>query len=829
MRRGAKPERGDAAAARSRKSGRTTVRDLEERLSNALQREAASLEREAAAQEQLRTVSRALGEAHEQQIATSEILQIISSSPTSAQPVFEAIAESAVRLMGAAMASVYQFDGTLIHLRTLTPATWPHVDELRRQYPRSPDMALAAGRVILERRMLHLADLQTHPSTPPVTRQVAERMGLKTVLWVPMLRDGAPIGVLGVVRDVAALFSDAQVRLLQTFADQAVIAIENVRLFNETKEALEQQTATSDILRVISSSPTDLQPVFEAIVDNAMRLFRAWAVAALRSDGQRLHLIAARGGHPGTEGYLRNESPWPIGAPLPAARAVESRALVHIADIESDPTVDQELRDLARTRGWRSVLAAPMLRDGQPIGAITVTRVDAGPFSAADIGVLQTFADQAVIAIENARLLGELRARTNALTRSVEELTALGDVSRALSSTLDLETVLTTIVSRAVELSGLDGGVVFEYDDASEEFVQRVATETGGALAEARRTTRIRKGEGVLGRTAITLEPVQVPDITMPGAYESRLRDSVVDSGIRAILAVPMLRENRLIGCLVVTRNDAGEFPVNTIERLRTFATQSALAIQNARLFREIEEKSRELEAASRHKSEFLANMSHELRTPLNAIIGFSEVLADGFFGDVNEKQTEYLHDILESGRHLLSLINDILDLSKIEAGRMELEVDTFDLRQAVDNAVTLVRERASRRGVRLDQAVDRGLTTVQADERKVKQVVLNLLSNALKFTAEGGRVTVRARRVDEMAEIAVIDTGLGIAPEDQDAVFEEFRQVGTAAKRVEGTGLGLALCRKFVELHGGRIWVTSELGVGSTFTFTIPVLRPLP
>jgi len=420
-------------------------------------------------------------------------------------------------------------------------------------------------------------------------------------------------------------------------------------------------------------------------------------------------------------------------------------------------------------------------------------------------------------------LFTELQARTGELTRSVEQLTALGEVGRAVSSTLDLETVLTTIVSRAVELSKLDGGVVFEYEEATEEFVHRAATETGGALAEARRATRVQKGEGVVGRTAITLEPVQVPDITVPGAHESRLRENLIESGVRAILAVPMVREGRLIGSLVVSRNHPGNFPIEAIELLRTFATQSALAIQNARLFHEIADKSRQLEAASRHKSEFLANMSHELRTPLNAIIGFSEVLAQGMFGDVNEKQSEYLHDILDSGRHLLSLINDILDLSKIEAGRMELEVSEFDLPQAIQNALTLVRERALRCGIALHHVIDNRVAGIRADERKVKQVLLNLLSNAIKFTPEGGGIEVRAVPVGGMVEVSVTDTGVGIAPEDQAAVFEEFRQVGTADKKAEGTGLGLALSRKFIELHGGRISVRSQLGTGSTFTFTLP------
>src|SRR5262249_53104098 len=290
--------------------------------------------------------------------------------------------------------------------------------------------------------------------------------------------------------------------------------------------------------------------------------------------------------------------------------------------------------------------------------------------------------------IENARLFNELRERTAELTRSVGQLTALGEVGQAVSSSLDLETVLTTIVQRAVLLTGVDGGVVFEYDELAEQFEQRVATAQEGPLAEARRATRIRKGEGVLGRTAITREPVQVPDITLEGAYESRLRENLVQSGVRALLAVPMLREGHLMGSLVVNRNTPGDFPPETVDVLRTFATQSALAIQNARLFHEIEDKSRQLEAASQHKSEFLANMSQELRTPLNAIIGYSELLEEEA-GDLDGgRLVPDLQKIATAAKHQLSLINDILDLSKVEAGRMELEMTDFDLPVAIDNAL---------------------------------------------------------------------------------------------------------------------------------------------
>ncbi len=323
---------------------------------------------------------------------------------------------------------------------------------------------------------------------------------------------------------------------------------------------------------------------------------------------------------------------------------------------------------------------------------------------------------------------------------------------------------------------------------------------------------------------AVTREPLQIPDIAAEGAYEGRLRGALLEAGTRAVLAIPLLHEERTVGGLVVTRRRPGAFTAEIVEILSTFATQSALAIQNARLFREIEAKGRQLAAASQHKSEFLANMSHELRTPLNAIIGFSEVLVDRMFGELNEKQEEYLKDIYSSGTHLLSLINDILDLSKIEAGRMELEPEDFDLPAAIDDALLLVRERAGRRGIALERHVQAGVGEIRADARKVKQVLLNLLSNAVKFTPEGGRIDVRVRLEEGNAEISVTDSGIGIAAEDQEAVFEEFRQVGKADKKAEGTGLGLALCRKFVELHGGHIWVHSELGRGSTFTFTIPV-----
>jgi signal transduction histidine kinase len=465
-----------------------------------------------------------------------------------------------------------------------------------------------------------------------------------------------------------------------------------------------------------------------------------------------------------------------------------------------------------------------MLREDRLIGVITTWRREVRPFSDKQVALVKTFADQAVIAVENARLLQELQQRTRELVRSVEELKALGEVGQAVSSTLDLEIVLTRIVSHAVQLSGTDGGAIYEYDEHAEEFQLRATDRMEEELITALRANPPSLGGGVVGRAASGREPIQIPDISEAHAYPPRMRELLARFGFRASLAIPLLREDHIIGALVVRRKSTGEFRPEVIELLKTFATQSALAIHNARLFREIEEKGRQIEAANRHKSEFLANMSHELRTPLNAIIGFSEVLLDPSLKVSDEEQSQFLTDVLSSGKHLLGLINEILDLAKIEAGKLELQIEPALLQDVVEAVSNTMRSLAVKKSIDLRVESDERLAPFPMDGARVKQVLLNLVGNAIKFTPEGGRVWVRAGSMNGDVRVEVGDTGPGIPDHDHERIFLEFQQAGSDSGKPQGTGLGLALAKKFVEMHGGKIWLESEVGKGSRFFFTLPI-----
>jgi len=579
-----------------------------------------------------------LREALNQQIATADILRVISSSPTDVRPVFEAIVKAAKGFGGACAATACTFDGERIEL-----VAHSEMDTAGRERPGVPDRTSLSGRVLLEHRAVeipYLADDAEYDVARFNHTGDRDRHGI----GVPMLRDGQPIGVLCVWWPGRGHVPDKYVSLLKTFADQAAIAVENVRLFNETNEALERQTATANILRVISQSQTDAAPVFEAIVNSAKALGNADDVGLVRLEGGQIHYITNTNKRDDDLALFRATYPRPVDRSTLAGRAILGGGTVEIADLRTDS----------------------------------------------------------------------------------------------------------------------------EYD--------RAFAKTGGIFPRG--------------------------------------------------LGVPLMRDGAAVGALVVWWRDPGSVPPKFAELIRTFADQAVIAIENVRLFNEIQEKSRQLEIANQHKSEFLANMSHELRTPLNAIIGFSEVMLGGMAGGLAGKQKEFVGDIRDSGKHLLGLINDILDLSKIEAGRMELDIARFNLRAAMENAMTLVRGRAERHGISLDAAIGEDIGDYDGDERKFKQIMLNLLTNAVKFTPEGGTVTMAAERVDGSYVFSVIDSGIGIAPEDHARIFEEFRQVGAAERKAEGTGLGLTLTRKLVELHGGSIQVRSALGKGATFTFNLPIVE---
>jgi signal transduction histidine kinase len=416
----------------------------------------------------------------------------------------------------------------------------------------------------------------------------------------------------------------------------------------------------------------------------------------------------------------------------------------------------------------------------------------------------------------------KVEMRTRELARSVDELRALGEVSRAVNSTLDLETVLSTIVAKAVQLSGTEAGAIYVFSNRRQKFRLRATYGMSEELIHAIRSHAGYLSDTALGEAVAERHALELPDLREEPP--SPVRDIILQAGYRGLLVVPLLRSESVVGALVVRRKEPGAFPKESIELLTTFAEQSVLAIQNARLFGEIEEKGRQLEIASRHKSQFLANMSHELRTPLNSVLGFTEMLADGLYGDLPERAKGALTKVQKNGRHLLGLINDVLDLSKIEAGQLSLALDDYSMTQVVNTVLTTTEPLARAKGLKLTATVPPGLPMGRGDERRLTQVLLNLVGNALKFT-DAGSVNISARATDSLFEVAVRDSGPGIAPEDQERIFDEFQQVDdSSTRRKGGTGLGLAISRRIVEMHGGLLSVDSTPGSGSTFRIMIPV-----
>ena len=750
-----------------------------------------------------------------QQTATAEVLSVINASRGDLQPVFEAMVEKA-RLLCEADAGHLALPVGDDYRSVAASAMSSEMTALIQSISYAPGRGTAVGRALAERRPVQISDIGA--DNEHIGREAAGKGFIRTILGVPLLREGEAIGAFGLSRQRVEPFSDRQIDLVRTFADQAVIAIENTRLLSELTELLEQQTATADVLRVISSSPGELEPVFQAMLENATRICEAKFGTLFLHDHETFNAVAAFGAPPALAEFHRKRGSFRPAAGTALDRVLQTKDVVSIADELAEPTPSIS----ARLGGARSLIVVPMLKENELIGAITIYRQEILPFTEKQIALITSFASQAVIAVENARLLSELRQRTDELGRSVEELRALGETSQAVNSTLDLEMVLNTIVTKAVQLSGTEAGAIYVFDEGQREFRLRATYGMDQGLIDALGNAHIGIDEQNIALLLANREPVQSADLKE--AARSPVDEIVLGAGYRARLAAPLFSGDDIIGLLVVRRRTPGAFAQNSVDLMKTFAAQSALAIQNARLFHEIEDKGRQLEIASRHKSQFLANMSHELRTPLNAILGYTELILDSIYGEAPEKMREVLERVQTNGKHLLGLINDVLDLSKIEAGQLTLSLSDYSLAELVQGVYVAVEPLASQKKLALTTKVAKGLPVGHGDERRLAQVLLNLVGNAIKFT-DNGEVAIEASCANGAFNVAVRDSGPGIAPADQSKIFEEFQQVdNTSTRQKGGTGLGLSISKRIVEMHGGRIVVNSELGKGSTFTIKVPV-----
>ena len=742
----------------------------------------------------------------------------------------QSVVDTAMRLCRADQAVIFRQDNGVYRFAAGYSVN-PEYLEIERQNPILPGPETVVGRAALSRSVARIDDAWTDPLYQK--KRDAKIAGVRSMIGVPLMREGEPIGVIALARGRVEPFVEREIELVATFADQAVIAIENVRLFEaeqqrtrELTESLEQQTATSEVLKVISSSPGELQPVFATMLEKAVRICGAKFGNVYRWDGEALNMVAALN-TPAAFAEAQKRSAFRPRPNSPISRMLATKSAVHIADIqatesylEGDPVTVASF-ELA---GLRTLLVVPMLKDNELIGALTLNRQEVRPFTDKQIALVTSFASQAVIAIENTRLLTELRHRTGELGRSVGELQALGEVSQAVNSTLDLETVLSTIVAKAVQLSGTEAGAIYVFDEMRREFHLRATYGMENELIDALKLQRIGIDETNIAAAMGRQEPIQVADLR--DEAQNTINTIILRAGFRARLTAPLVRGKDIVGMLVVRRRTPGAFPQNTVDLMKTFAAQSVLAIQNARLFHEIEDKRQELEVAGRHKSQFLANMSHELRTPLNAIIGYSEILQEEAVDLGQESLVPDLKKVEGAGRHLLGLINDILDLSKVEAGRMDIFLEDVDVVPLLDEVRALIVPMAEKNGNALELRLADDLGTIRTDRTKLKQSLLNILSNASKFT-ENGRLTLVAERFETdrpMVRFVIADTGIGMTEDQLGRLFQAFSQAdASTTKKYGGTGLGLAISRQFCQLLGGDITVTSRPGEGSTFTITLP------
>ncbi|MEA3193783.1 MAG: hypothetical protein QOD26_2116 [Betaproteobacteria bacterium] len=743
-----------------------------------------------------------------------ETLHLMSRLETDVQPVLDTIARNAVELCGGGFGVVFRFDGEMLHLAATHHFTPAARAALQKKFPMRPDRSQLAGRAVVTGAVQRIEEVLADPE---YDQQVARGAGWRRGLAVPLLHENRPLGAIAVSWTEPGAIPDWQLDVLKSLADQAVIALENARLFNQTKQALDGQTAIAEVLRVMSGSSGDVQPVFDAIARSAVRLCDAAHCSLYQVEGGLQHLVANEGLEHAMLEHLRGRYPRPPHPATVTGQAILHREVVISGDALADERFP-ESRPSQLQAGDRAVLAMPMLKEGRPIGVIFIGRREAGPFSERQISLLRTFADQAVIALEHVRLFNETR-------EALEQQTATAEILSVISSSpTDTQPVFDAIVQSGLKLFS-DAAISVALPHGDKVRAAAVA-ESDPARAAAWRgrfpfplTREYMHGVAILDRKV-----VDVADVRDAPPHLAAGGRNFLASGYRAITIMPMMHGEQAIGALSVVRLAPGPLSGKQLAVLKTFADQAVIAIENVRLFREIQDKSAQLEIASRHKSEFLAHMSHELRTPLNAIIGFTRIVMRNSQARLEAKQFENLEKIHASGERLLGLINSVLDLSKIEAGRLEVHAGEFALAGVLEQCLRTVEPLVRADAVALVPEFNGELPRMYADEEKLRQIVINLLSNAVKFT-ERGAVRLRAQAANGSVAIAVSDTGIGIPADKHDLIFEEFAQADASSTRgYGGTGLGLAIARRLARLMGGDVTVESAPGSGSTFRLSLPL-----